>query len=293
MEYLSNCPICLSESFHNFLQTSDHFLTKESFHVVECDSCGFRFTNPRPSSEELSSFYESKEYISHSNEKRGILNKVYQSVRKYTIAGKFKIINQHKKPGNILDIGCGTGEFLHYMQSKSWNVTGIEPGENARRYAIRNYKLNVQPESYLSSLPPASFDVITLWHVLEHVPLLRERMKDVHSLLKNDGLLIVAVPDCSSWDAGYYGEFWAAWDLPRHLYHFTKSTMLKLAEVSSFNLIKNLPMKFDAYYVSLLSEKYKNGNASYLKAIRNGYRSNRNARNKEGDFSSLIFLFKK
>jgi len=292
MEEIKECLICGTKDFKIHLQTEDYFLTKEKFTIVTCPNCGFRFLNPRPISKELGRYYESPQYISHSNSKTGLTNILYQIIRQFTLRKKFTLVNRLVSSGkNILDIGCATGEFLNEFQNHGWSSHGIEPNKNAREFARKNYGLDIRPEEEITDYKNDSFDVITMWHVLEHVAALPERIDEIVRLLKNDGVLLVAVPNSDSFDANYYGKFWAAYDVPRHLYHFSPVTIKRLFEKHGFILQKSFPMKFDAFYVSLLSEKYKNGKINYFKALWKGMQSNLHAR-KDNNYSSLIFVFK-
>jgi len=291
MELLKNCPVCGSSSFDPFISGNDYFLTGESFNIVKCNQCGFRFTNPRPKAEDLGKYYESKEYISHSDSRKGLFASVYQLVRKYTLKRKLALISKFQRSGEILDIGCATGQFLNYMASHGWKTTGIEPDEKTRERAISEYGLNVFPEAKLNNFNSSSFDVITMWHVLEHVSDLHGRMEQLKRLLKPSGILIVAVPNCDSYDAKKYNKFWAGFDLPRHLYHFTKDDIKMLFAKYGFAIVNILPLRFDAYYVSLLSEKYKNGKMRWLPAFWNGFWSNVKSGNKNG-YSSHIYILK-
>lgn len=289
MELLRNCPICGSESFDPFISGKDYFLTGEPFEIVKCRSCGFRFTNPRPKATELSKYYESTEYISHSNTQKGLFAAVYRQVRKYTLVRKLSLIKQFQKKGEILDIGCATGQFLHFMGGHGWKTTGIEPDDKTRAKAISEYGLKVFPEEQLNTFQKTSFDVITMWHVLEHVSDLNARMEQLKSLLKPIGTLFIAVPNCEAHDAKFYGKYWAGYDLPRHLYHFTKEDIIRLAENHGFKIVRILPMKFDAFYVSLLSEKYKSGKMRWFPAFWNGLMSNIKSKPQNGH-SSLIYV---
>lgn len=293
MEYLNECPICGSIEKELFLSANDYFLTGKNFTIEECKQCAFRFTNPRPTSDELPSYYESKDYISHSSEKKGILSYVYQQARKYSLAQKYKLIQQYPAHSKILDYGCGTGDFLNYCKTHNWDATGIEPNPHAREQAVHNHKLHVEDEAFVNHLPPSSFDVITLWHVLEHLPLLKERTTALVNALKPGGLLIIALPNPDSWDAKHYQNFWAAYDLPRHLYHFNPETLKRFARDFPVQFLSQHPMKLDAYYISLLSEKYKTGKQSFLKAFFNGWKSNSAAFSGDGSYSSVIYLFKR
>lgn len=291
MENLQKCPVCESVSFASFINCKDFLVSKKEFTICECQACSFRFTNPRPRANELGKYYESDEYISHSNTQKNIIDKIYQAVRHYTISKKIQLVNSLAKRGKLLDIGCGTGEFLNACKADGWDVSGIEPGERARNYAIKQYSLKVGGETALNQLSQHSFDVISLWHVLEHVPDLNARIVEIKTLLKKNGSLIIAVPNSASWDAEYYKQQWAAYDVPRHLYHFTPETIEKLFAKHGFQLSQTLPMKFDSFYVSLLSEKYVHGKTRYIPAFINGLRSNLNAIG-NGNYSSLIYVFK-
>jgi 2-polyprenyl-3-methyl-5-hydroxy-6-metoxy-1,4-benzoquinol methylase len=292
MEIIKNCPVCEKQNFKEFLKGKDLFLTGEEFTIVECIDCGFRFTNPRPDEKEIIRYYDSPDYIAHDTGNRTLVQTIYTTLRKYTLRNKYSIVKK-SSPGNaLLDIGCGTGEFLNYCRKKNFTTTGIEPNEKARNFARKEFGLTVFNETELDNLSPATFDVITMWHVLEHVHKLNERMHRIYQLLKPDGALIIAVPDSDSWDAVKYKDFWAAYDLPRHLYHFTQHSLGKLAHKNGFSIDVVIPLKLDAFYISLLSEKYISGKQNYLRAFINGIRSNIYAGKNENNYSSLIYICK-
>lgn len=288
---IQNCPVCNSDQKTQFLSCTDYTVSKKNFELQQCSGCGFVYTSPRPQNSDLGAFYESDEYISHSNTKKGIVSRLYQAVRNRTLREKCEMINARQKKGALLDIGCGTGEFLNTMKLDGWNVRGIEPGERARAAARSNYQLDVQPEEALKNIAPASMDVISMWHVLEHVPDLHGRIEELKSILKQDGLLIVAVPNRNSHDAQHYGKHWAAYDVPRHLWHFRPDDIRALFGPRGFEVKEILPMKFDSYYVSMLSEKYLTGSVNYFGAFRRGWISNSRA-GKEA-WSSQIYLLRK
>ncbi|CAN5285441.1 methyltransferase domain-containing protein [soil metagenome] len=291
LEMVAECPICGEKDRQHYLSCKDNTVSKIYFEIVECSKCSFAYTSPRPTENDLGWYYESEEYISHSNTSKGIVSRLYQMVRKRTLGKKLQLINSEGKNGLLLDIGCGTGEFLNTMTSDGWKTIGIEPSDSARKQGIENYKLDVRKEEELNNLQPKSFDVITMWHVMEHVPHLDQRVKKLNELLKDDGVLIVAVPNRNSYDAAFYKENWAAYDVPRHLWHFRAQDMKALMLNSGFEVKKILPMKFDSYYISMLSEKYKNGSGNLLAAMWRGWISNRKA-GSEGS-SSLIYIIRK
>lgn len=295
MREVELCPVCRSSAFIPFLETKDHFLTGEVFKIIQCGHCGCLLTNPQPESHELVRYYQSFEYVSHSVSSKTLFNALYVMVRKFTLRQKFRLIRSLSgvSSGAILDVGCGSGELLHLFRKKNWLTTGVEPSEAARLTANRKYHLDVGDSDILESLRQGTYDAITLWHSLEHIHNLDPTIYHLKRLLAPDGILLVAVPNCRSWDASHYGAYWAAWDVPRHLYHFTEGSMKALMQRNGLEVITHIPMKWDAYYVSLLSEKYKTGRRRYLKAWRNGWRSNRNARSDLHAFSSLIYVIKR
>lgn len=296
METLNICPVCKHDKAKAYLSCTDYTVSRETFQVMQCSSCGFRYTNPRPAENEIGKYYQAEEYISHSDTNKGLVNKLYLMVRNYTIGKKVGLINRLTSTSSqtakqLLDIGCGTGEFLNAAQQNGWQVTGIEPSEVARKNAAQKYGLTPLPQEKLFELKEKKFHVISLWHVLEHVHQLDHTIEQIKNILLDEGVLIIAVPNCNSMDAKKYGAHWAAWDVPRHLYHFTQNDIKTLFERSGFKLAEVLPMKFDSFYVSLLSEKYKNGNANLFSGFLSGLNSNFNSG--ENGYSSQIYILKK
>ncbi|MBI2272005.1 MAG: methyltransferase domain-containing protein [Bacteroidetes bacterium] len=299
MEILKTCPICNSAEYTEFLTCTDYTQSKKEFTIVQCKSCGFKFTNPRPDTTEIGSYYKSEEYISHSDTTKGLINRLYHLVRKYTLAKKLQLVVRlcgspsAKDQKSLLDIGCGTGAFLKICNDAGFKCIGIEPDVDARKLAINNYKLDVRSESELNTLQIESFDIITMWHVLEHVHDLNGRIIKIKDLLKPGGWAIIAVPNCNSLDAKHYGKEWAAYDVPRHLYHFTPKDINELFKKYGMKVIETFPMRFDSFYVSMLSEKYKTGAVNYLRAICQGALSNISAIRSGHEFSSQIYIIRK
>jgi 2-polyprenyl-3-methyl-5-hydroxy-6-metoxy-1,4-benzoquinol methylase len=272
-----------------YIKVKDHSVSGEKFELLLDEELQLLKTHPQPELENLGKYYESEDYISHTDAKRSLFEKIYHWVKIYSLNKKVSLINSlHKSKGSLLDIGAGTGDFLVTAKANGWQITGIEPNENAKKLAVSK---GVSFENRIEHIENQQFDVITMWHVLEHVPNVEHQIKELKRLLKPNGTIIIAVPNFKSFDAGYYGEFWAAYDVPRHLWHFSKTSIEKLFGKENINLVKILPMIFDSFYVSLLSEKYKNGKMNFFKAFFIGLRSNWKA-NQSKEYSSHIYVLK-
>lgn len=293
MNILKNCPACHSANWNHFLKSKDYFLSQEEFNIVKCSDCGLKFTNPRPKDSDLGEYYKSEAYISHSNTKKGVVPILYQWVRNYTLGSKEKLLSSYVSRGTLLDYGCGSGHFLAHCQSKGWKVSGVEPDNGAREIA-RNQVNNVfkSRDELLAGSTNTQYSAISLWHVLEHLPDMEAVIEFLSNSLKRDGALFLALPNPLSFDAGHYKEHWAAYDLPRHLYHFDKDSLTKLFLKRGFVLVAVKPMYFDSFYVSMLSEKYLKGKTRYGHAIYNGLKSNLKAM-RSGQYSSLIYVFRR
>jgi len=292
-EKLESCPLCGSKNQNNFITCKDHAVSKEDFTVVKCADCNFHFTNPRPHERSLNQYYESDDYVSHKNESTNLINRIYKFARMFTLNSKLKLISKFSTSGKLLDIGCGTGHFLEVCKKAGFITTGVEPSSLAREKAQTKNLGNVHADISDLSSDRKAYDVITLWHVLEHIPDLPKFTEQLTGLLSKKGVLFIAVPNIESYDAKYYKEFWAAYDLPRHLYHFDQKTMLKYLNINGLKLIRTIPMKLDSYYVSLLSEKYKNdGKSNYIQSVIKGFKSNTSAVQNDNNFSSLIYIAK-
>ena len=253
LETLNTCPVCAGRQILPALEVIDRSVSREHFQLMDCAACGFRFTNPRPPASDLGRYYQSADYISHTNAARTVRDRLYQRVRRFALAGKYRLVHRYEPQGHVLDMGCGTGEFLAYLKSRGYLVQGVEPSLKAREMAIAKHALEIVPD--LDSVRHSEgFRVITLWHVLEHLPALRETLNKLFSLLADGGLLVIAVPDRGSWDAGHYGADWAAWDVPRHLLHFRQADIKRLLNEHGFELVRVKRMWFDAPYVAMLSE---------------------------------------
>lgn len=289
---IDKCLVCGSSQFEPFLVCKDYTVSQENFNIVSCKSCGFKFTNPRPENSVIGDYYKAEEYVSHSNTTKGVVNKLYHSVRNYTLKQKLKLISSYVSRGTMLDYGCGTGMFLNVCKNDGWETYGMEPDDNARKMSIeKGLDVFSDKDKVSDRIADKKFNAITLWHVLEHVTDMEATLSFFKSKLNNDGVLIIAVPNHVSYDAQYYKEFWAAYDVPRHLHHFDINSMTSLVEKAGFKFKESKPMKFDSFYVSMLSEKYKTGSVNLVKAFLVGLTSNFKAKDTHS-YSSTIYIFK-
>lgn len=272
------------------LTCKDHMVSGENFDLLHNSEYDLLVTSPKPTAEKLSEYYKSDDYISHTDSKKTLFDKVYQLVKSIMLKKKIGLLeNYFPQKGRVLDIGAGTGDFLKAAKNSGWETHGAEPNKKARELARqKEIILNEHTESF----PDSNFDAITMWHVLEHVPDLEKQLQEIDRLLKKDGTIFVAVPNFKSFDAEHYQEFWAAYDVPRHLWHFSKTSISKLFKKVNFELEEIVPLKFDAYYVSLLSEKHKTGKSNFAKAFWIGFRSNQKAK-RTNAYSSLIYVLKR
>jgi 2-polyprenyl-3-methyl-5-hydroxy-6-metoxy-1,4-benzoquinol methylase len=295
MIHYTGCPICNSNNIQEQLSAKDHTVSQQVFSIWHCNACTARFTQDVPSQDAIGAYYASENYISHSDTKKGIINSLYHLIRKRTLGAKRRLVINSTGviKGVILDIGCGTGAFLNTMKEADWNITGLEPDNVARTKAEELYKILSQEPEKLFELTPASFNAITMWHVLEHVHELHAYIKQIENLLAPGGKAFIAVPNYTSKDADIYAAHWAAYDVPRHLYHFSPQSMETLLVQHGLKLIAVKPMWFDSFYVSMLSEQYKNGKGNIIRAVLNGFISNLKAWGNIRKCSSVIYVISK
>ena len=294
MVHHSECPLCSSENIELHLRVKDYFISKEEFDIARCTECSFIFTRAYPDIGSMGRYYESDEYISHSDSSRGLLNKIYKLVRTRMLLKKRGIVRKAtgKSSGSILDIGSGTGHFARIMKTAGWDSKGIEINKAAREISIEKFDIDVIAPENISSLGSGCFDCITLWHVLEHFHAPFQYAADIKRLLKPGGICIIALPNSNSTDAHYYSNFWAAWDVPRHLWHFNPETFRIFAEKNGFELMKVKRLPLDVFYISIISERYKGSGISFIsgmiKAAIFAFRASFNIRMS----SSLIYILR-
>lgn len=297
METLKGCPACGSENTLDGAKTiADYSISKEVFAVSHCSDCGLWYTNPRPNRSQIGPYYQSDAYVSHTGaDAPGMINTLYRKVRQYTLGIKQKQVERWSPPlqRSLLDVGCGTGEFAAHMYRSGWTVAAVEPDPATADRARRLHGLTVNQEEWLATTEDR-FDVVTMWHVLEHVHDLRARVSSIHKLLAPGGLFVVAVPNPESTDARHYKEHWAAWDVPRHLYHFPPIMLRRFIEGFGFEVVSTRPMMFDPMYVSMLSEQYRSGSSpTSLFGLLKGFWFLCRAFSKKDACSSQVYFFRK
>lgn len=272
MIHRESCLLCSSKNIRKLFDCTDHFISREVFPLFRCSECGFIFTGEHPDEPEIGRYYESDEYISHSDTSRGLINKLYQIARNFMLGRKVASVNKltHLQNGSLLDIGSGTGYFADAMKHSGWKVRGIEINEKAREFSRIHFNIDVSEPAEIHLLPSGTFDCITLWHVLEHFHNPDEYMREISRLLKPEGLCFIALPNCSSYDAAHYKKFWAAYDVPRHLWHFSPDSFRKFADKSGFEIIRTLTLPLDVFYISIMSEKYKWSKMAFMKGMIKG-----------------------
>lgn len=292
---INACPLCGGTHLKCAMTCTDFYASGEQFELFSCEDCGFTFTQDVPVEAEMGRYYETPDYISHSDTKKGAMNALYHQVRKYMLGRKARLVvkESHRKSGRLLDIGTGTGYFASTMEQRGWKVEAIEKNPQARMFAKEHFGLEVKADEALQEFESGCFDVITLWHVMEHLEHLDATWERLRELLSDRGVLIVAVPNCSSYDAGKYGEYWAAYDVPRHLWHFTPVTIQQFASKHGFIMANRHPMPFDAFYVSMLSEKHRGSSFSFVKGIWVGTIAWLSILTKKERSSSMIYVFRK
>lgn len=295
MNHTSTCPSCHSETIRPALSATDYTVSQEIFEIWQCDECSLRFTKDPPDAAAIGRYYRSENYISHTNTNKGLINRLYHIARNQTMSDKYRLILSATRiqQGKLLDIGAGAGAFVAHMKQEGWEVMGLEPDEKARETASTVNRVQLLDTGHLFSLPPDSFDAITLWHVLEHVHDLHSYMEQLKKLIKRGGRIFIAVPNYTSYDAKVYQGAWAAYDVPRHLYHFSPDSMERLLDIHDLQLQTSRPMWYDSIYISMLSEQYRHGRNNTLRGAFTGLLSNAKSFIDKSKCSSLTYVIGK
>ena len=274
-----------SNVIEKIITVKDYLVSGQDFDLYHDEQWDMLLTYPVP--DDLENYYESTAYKPHHHQNTSLFDRLYNFIRKRNYAYKYRLLQQyHPKMQSVLDYGTATGEFLAYISKKTQRVSGVEPNKSAR--SIANKLLNNKVKVSIDDIT-GKYDAITLWHVLEHVKDIDKLIEKLKQGLSEKGILVVAVPNFKSYDAKHYGAFWAAYDVPRHLWHFSPLGIQKLFDKHDMKVMGQKPLYFDSFYVSLLSEQYKTGKKKLLKAFFTGLKSNWYAR-KTGQYSSLVYI---
>ena len=286
------CPWCGSSKAEIKMEVKDEFLSQEEFHLCECTNCGMLYTMPRPSKDKIGEYYKSDKYYSHQENKSGFIPKLYELVKSFNVKNKFNMATKGKTIGKLLDIGCGVGDFIHTAEQKGWDCVGVEPSDEAKNIAKSRTKGNIIDSEKLEQIQDQNFDVITMWHVLEHVDDIKWQVNQLQRLIKDDGRIVIAVPNYKSYDSEFYQQHWAAYDVPRHLNHFDKMIIAKMFKSKELKLINTEKLVWDAYYISYISEQYMQHSLALMRGVWRGLISNCKAR-QTGEWSSMVYIFEK
>jgi SAM-dependent methyltransferase len=295
VEILNTCPVCGNKQFQKMHECQDFVASGETFTIVSCNSCTLQFTNPRPDEGEIGKYYQSDRYISHSgNDKSelGVTYKIYDLVRNYSIGSKLKTIKSYHQNGKLLDLGCGLGYFLNGVkEDKVFDAEGADISNEAIDYVDKQFGIKVIPEQSLKNIAENTYDIITQWHVMEHVHRLDERMMDLKKMLKPNGTMFIAVPISNSYDSKHYKEFWDGYDVPRHLYHFNRKSFNELMKKHQFHVVAEKAMIFDAPYISMRSEYHQKNALGFVRGAFWGFISTLSALF-TNNHSSILFVVK-
>lgn len=276
-------------SFTLLAKTKDYLVTGNSFEVRLDQQTQIAYTHPQPNEEELGQYYASEEYISHGNKKRSVIERIYAIAQNIMLKQKEQWLTKHSTQNKrYLDFGCGTASLVAYLNGKNWDSYGVEPSEKARNFSAVAERLYPSIEE----LPQKEFDAIALWHVLEHLPDPAKFLKTFYDRLDQQGHLFLALPNFNSYDAKHYGNFWAAYDVPRHLRHFSARGIIQLCEENGFAFVESKGLAFDAFYVSYLSEQHQKNKFAFIKGMMVGCWSNLLALFTQ-EYSSKLYVFKK
>lgn len=293
--HIDICPICSSKKLEETLQCKDFLVSKKLFSLYRCSSCGFTVTQDFPNQSAIGKYYDAADYVSHTDTRKGIINRLYHTARNISLKSKVALVKKysHASSNTLLDIGCGTGYFLDAIAKQQWKVLGIEKSESVRNQTRQRLSLDVEDSDYLTSIANQSMDTVTLWHVLEHIENLNETLDNIFRILKKDGTVFIALPNKESSDALHYKEYWAAYDVPRHLWHFSPSDFEQLAKKHRFTVVKQKTMYFDPFYISMLSEKYKQSAFGSALGLAKGFYFCCRSLFNTNKSSSIIYILKK
>jgi 2-polyprenyl-3-methyl-5-hydroxy-6-metoxy-1,4-benzoquinol methylase len=293
---ISTCPVCGSPEFEfsHYLNVPDWLVSKENFELKKCGNCSFIFTANAPLLENAGPYYESEEYVEHTDTNKGLIYGVYHQARKLMLKFKLSNIRSYSKSTKLLDIGSGSGYFINYMKQNGYNVSGVEISDKAVALCKDKFDISVNsPTEFLAEKLPKDFDIITMWHVFEHVYSFNEYFDILHKSLKENGHVFVALPNPNCFEAKHYKNYWNGFDTPRHLWHFTPKTFKQFAEGHGFEMISMKRLPLDPFFNAMVSSSYKSGLKFLPYTFTIGLISFINGLINRDKASSLIYILKK
>lgn len=266
------CPACGASDNTGLYKAKDHLVSGRDFMIRRCNACGMGWTTDPPSESDAGKYYVSEDYISHTDRKQTTADYLYHLARSFMLGRKKRLVTSFtgKRTGVVIDIGSGTGYFPAYMKKKGWKATGIEISEAARKYSAEKFGLEVIAPANVKALPSGTADCITLWHVLEHLYNPAEWIEEIFRILKHEGICIIALPNFSSADSEWFGNRWAALDVPRHLWHFTPGSLRLFAERNGFSCERIISLPLDLFYISMLSFRNQGSRMPLIRGLLTG-----------------------
>ena len=289
------CPLCGASGQMPYADCIDFTVSKESFILLRCPQCGVVFTSNPPKESETIRYDTLDLKLKLGDSPRGLTDKLYYYVRHRMLRKKASIVESqsYRTGGTLLNYGAKTGYFSHYMERRGWKVTSIEKYHEERQFSLETFHHRMYDVSEMDRLTPETFDVITLWHVFEHCYNPNGLLNRFYRLLRPGGILLIACPNICSTDAMHYGANWAAYNVPRHLWHFNPTSLSNLLNKHGFTLMHRQKLSYDCFYISVLSEKNKNSKMPFLRGMWFGMRCWFISLARLDKSSSLVYVFRK
>ena len=289
------CPLCGASEQIPYANCTDFTVSKESFTLMRCQSCGVVYTLDPPSEEQMCRYDKLNLKLKLGDSPTGLTSRLYYHVRSRMLRKKARIVESqaYRTSGSLLNYGAKTGFFSHKMERRGWKVTSVEKYHEERLFSLEMFHHRMIDVPDMALLQAGTFDVITMWHVFEHSHHPNELLDRFYELLRPGGILVMACPNIRSTDAMHYGPYWAAYDVPRHLWHFNPNSITGLAYRHGFTLMHHEKMPYDRFYISILSERHLRHRMAFLRGMLQGLRSWRISITKRGRSSSLVYVFRK
>ena len=291
----NSCPLCGAYGQTPYADCTDFTVSRESYILMRCPECGMVYTSNPPKECDTSKYDKLDLKLKLGDSPAGLIHKLYYYIRLRMLSRKAHIVESqsYRTGGSLLNYGAKTGYFSHKMERRGWKVTSIEKYHEERLFSLEMFHHRMFDVPEMDRLHPETFDVITLWHVFEHCYDPNGLLDKFYKLLRPTGILIMACPNIRSTDAMHYGPYWAAYDVPRHLWHFNTTSLSELAHKHGFTLMHRERMPFDCFYISILSEKHKRHKMAFLRGILYGFHCWLVSLAHPDSSSSMVYVFRK